>query len=44
MNRRINPPSGYEEEEEDYQAIIKQKASEINDGETIKKQYKVNKH
>lgn len=40
MNRRINPPSGYEQEE-GYQAIIKQKASEINDRETIKRHYKI---
>ena len=40
MNRRINPPSGYEEEE-GYQAIVKQKASEINDRETIKRHYKI---
>ena len=40
MNRRINPPSGYEEEE-CYQEIVKQKASEINDRETIKRRYKI---
>ena len=40
MNRRINPHSGYEQEE-GYQAIVKEKASEISDRETIKKHYKI---